>query len=385
MADERPSGIVNKATATVGVVGAGPSGLACAITLARAGCAVVVRERHDHVGARFHGDFQGLENWSSDEDILRELARNGIRSSFDCHPVYRGVAFDAWGARYEIEDSSPLYYLVRRGPDQGTLDQSLLQQALAMGVDVRFGDRVRKAENVSILAGGPRVADAIAAGYVFDTDMQDGNWVCFDNKLAPLGYAYLLVHGGRGTVASCMFTGFKREAEYVARTVAVFKERAGLSMRNERRFGGYANFRLPQTAVQGGHLVIGEQAGFQDALAGFGMRYALRSGVLAARSILEGVSYSALWRQQLLPLLKTAVSNRLLFNSVGQRGWRWVLAHRLEGTSARAALRRLYGEQSWTRLLFPIARWRYRAPLKDKSCDHEQCSCVWCQHGEEER
>jgi flavin-dependent dehydrogenase len=70
-----------------------------------------------------------------------------------------------------------------------------------------------------------------------------------------------------------MFTDFKAEATYLARTVAMFKERVGFSMRNARRFGGYANFRLPRTAVQGGHLVVGEQAGFQNALAGFGMRY----------------------------------------------------------------------------------------------------------------
>jgi len=361
------------------IVGAGPAGLACAIALARAGHNVVVREQHNRVGARFHGDYQGLESWSSDEDVLEELRGYGIESSFDCHAVRHGVAFDAWGGRYDVRDDDPLFYLVRRGSDEGTLDSGLLQQARTLGVEVRFGDHVRSAEGMTVLAGGPRVADAIAVGFVFDTDMRNGTWICFDNNLAPLGYAYLLVHGGRGTVASCMFTGFKREAEYVTRTVATFRERAGLSMRNERKFGGYANFRLPRTALQGSRPVVGEQAGFQDALAGFGMRYALRSGVLAARSIIEGVDYGTLWRHQLLPLLKTAVSNRLLFNGIGEYGRRWVMAHQLRGTHARAALRQIYGERSWTHLLFPLARWRYRAPLKDNSCDHRECSCVWCQ------
>ncbi len=367
----------NKADITI--VGAGPAGLACAIVLARAGYRVIVREQRDGVGGRFHGDFQGLENWSSRQDILQELADRGIETSFDFHTVYRAVAFDAWGARYEVEDRNPLYYLVRRGAAHGTLDHGLLQQAEALGVEVRFGDRVKTIDGAAVLAGGPRTADAIAAGYVFETDMPDGDWVCFDSKLAPLGYSYLLVHGGRGTVASCMFTGFKRQAEYVARTVAAFRERVGLTMRNERRFGGYASFHLPRTAVQGSHLLVGEHAGFQDALAGFGMRYALRSGILAAQSIIEGVDYTALWRREMLPLLKTAIANRFLFNSVGDRGWRWVLAHWLQGTDARLALIRLYGASSWTRLLFPIARWRYRAQLDDKSCDHHECACVWCE------
>jgi flavin-dependent dehydrogenase len=362
----------------IDVVGAGPAGLACAIVLARAGYSVIVHEQHDRTGARFHGDFQGLENWSSDEDVVRELAHHGIQPTFDHHAVSSGIGFDAWGMRYEIRSEAPLYYLVRRGREEGTLDSGLLRQAQALGVEIRFRDRLKRIEGAAVLAGGPRIADAIAAGYVFETDMAAGNWICFDNKLAPLGYSYLLVHNGRGTVASCMFTDFKREAAYVARTVAAFKDRAGLIMRNERRFGGYANFRLPRTAIQGGHLIIGEHAGFQDALAGFGMRYALRSGILAARSIIEGIDYTNLWRQELFPLLKTAVSNRFIFNTVGERGWRWVLAHRLQRSDARQILRRLYGPSLWTDLMFPMALWRYRAPLRDKSCDHQQCSCVWC-------
>lgn len=309
----------DRAKSVVGIVGAGPAGLACAIVLARAGHSVVVHEQHQRVGARFHGDFQGLENWSSDWDVLQELARAGIAPTFEFHAVSRGVAFDAWGRQYQIESREPLYYLVRRGWQQGTLDQSLLAQAQAVGVEVRFSDRVKRVDGNAVLAGGPRVADAIAVGYVFETDMGDGDWICFDQQLAPRGYAYLLVHNGHGTVASCMFADFKSQAVYVARTVAAFKERVGLTMRNERRFGGYANFRLPRTAVQGGHPVVGEQAGFQDAFAGFGMRYALRSGILAARSIIERDDYTTLWRRELLPTLQAGIANRFIFNSIGNR------------------------------------------------------------------
>src|SRR3974390_1627719 len=71
-------------------------------------------------------------------------------------------------------------------------------------------------------------------------------------------------------------------------------------------FGGFANFRLPRTASQGGHAVIGQQAGFQDSLTVFGKRYAIQSGLLAARSIVEGRDYTTLWRRELLPMLRTA-------------------------------------------------------------------------------
>lgn len=371
-------------TEPITVVGAGPSGLAAAIVLAKAGRHVVVREAHETVGTRFHGDYQGLENWSDDRDVMAELSSLGIEPAFDVHPVHEGTAFDAWGKSYTIRGERPLYYLVRRGREENTLDRALLRQALDLGVEVRFRDRVRHVTGSAILAGGPRRADAIAVGYVFKTDMANGNWVVFNNKLAPLAYAYLLVHEGRGTLATCLFTGFKQEQEYLRRTVAFFSERAGLSMREPRQFGGYVNVRIPQNAVQGGHPVVGEQAGFQDALAGFGMRYALRSGALAARSLIENSDYRGLWRRELYPQLWAGVANRFVFNLVGDYGWRWILAHRLDGKDAIPMLRRLYGPNPLTRLVFPIARWRFRTPLRDPSCDHIGCDCVWCRHGEQD-
>ncbi|MFZ5609608.1 MAG: NAD(P)/FAD-dependent oxidoreductase [Pseudomonadota bacterium] len=364
----------------VTIVGAGPAGLACAIVLARAGRAVVVREWHGDVGHRFHGDYQGLENWSDDGDVLDELAQAGIAPDFMHHPVHRGIAYDAWGASYPVVGRRPLYYLVRRGGTPDSLDHGLLAQARSHGVTVRFNDRVMTTDGPCVLGIGPRVAAAIATGYVFKTPLEDGNWVAFNNALAPLGYAYLLIHAGRGTVASCMFTDFKRQQLYVERTLAFFRDKVGLVMDEARPFGGYANFRLPRRGGRGGHRVIGEQAGFQDALAGFGMRYALRSGILAARSLLEGVSYERLWRRELLPLLRTGVANRFIFNTVGERGWRWALEG-LSRSDTELKLRRLYRPSWLTRLLYPLAYWRYAGPLRDPSCNHVDCACVWCTHG----
>ena len=125
----------------VQVVGAGPAGLAAAITLARAGRRVVVHEAQQEVGHRFGADLQGLENWSTKVDVLDAFRAAGITTAFERLACSHGTAFDAWDGRHEVRSSEPLFYLVERGSGKGSLDWALLGQALALGVDVRFGSR----------------------------------------------------------------------------------------------------------------------------------------------------------------------------------------------------------------------------------------------------
>ena len=176
------------------IVGAGPAGLAAAITLARAGRRVVVHEAAAEVGSRFQGDHQGLENWTTEKDVLDDLRERGIACNFAATPCREGVAFDAWETRYEIRSDWPLFYLIERGPGSGTLDSALLAQAQKLGVEVRFNSRVRQIEGPGILGAGPRAADAIAVGLHFETSMPGGWWVICDDDLAPQGYAQRIVH-----------------------------------------------------------------------------------------------------------------------------------------------------------------------------------------------
>ncbi|MHB9100158.1 MAG: NAD(P)/FAD-dependent oxidoreductase [Sulfuricella sp.] len=359
------------------IAGAGPAGLAAAITLARAGRRVIVHEAQREVGYRFQGDLQGLENWTMERDVLDELREMGLTTMFAHRACVEGTAFDAWGQAYPVRSDTPLFYMVERGPEPGSLDTALLEQALALGVEVRFGSRLDRLEGPGILAVGPKAADAIAVGYHFETDMDDGFWAICDEALAPQGYAYLLVLNGRGTVKSCMFTGFKQESMYVKRTVEAFRRLAGLEMRNARPHGGVGNFRIPASAWSGRHPVAGEQAGFQDALWGFGMRLAIRSGVLAAQSLLDDGDYEVRWHKELEPWLRISLVNRALYGLLGNAGYRWLLRQQA-GRDARAFLRRLYRPSLAKRLLMPWARIRYRSQRRDASCNHIDCTCVWC-------
>ncbi len=148
-------------------------------------------------------------------------------------------------------------------------------------------------------------------------------------------------------------------------------------MKDPQPHGGSGNFRIPQSAYSGPHPLVGEQAGFQDTLWGFGMRLAISSGVLAAQSLLNGENYDRLWQRELKPQMETSVVNRALYSLVGNSGYRWFL-RQVAKPNLRELLRRQYQPSLMKQLLRPWAKRRYQSRRKDLTCDHIDCHCIWC-------
>jgi len=362
------------------ISGAGPAGLAAAITCARAGDRVIVHERKGHVGARFHDDFQGLENWTTHGDVLEELASIGITADFDHVPFYEIVCYDPAGSEYIYRSAQPLFYLIRRGALPETLDYSLKEQAQKAGADLYFDDAIHHMPHGGIVAEGPHRSDVIAAGYVFETDMANGVYAAFSDRLAPKGYAYLLIHNGQGTLATCMFDDFHNELIYLGRTFDFFEKKTGLQMKNPKRFGGTGNVFSSGRARKGNILYAGEAAGFQDALWGFGMRYAMLSGHLAAKAWLSGRPgyYDFLWRKRMGGLLHASLVNRYFFGKLGDRRYTAFLKRISRADDAREWLHRHYAPNWRKSVCFPIVRFAYRFKLGKGICIKEGCDCTWC-------
>jgi flavin-dependent dehydrogenase len=367
------------------VVGAGPAGLTAAINLVKNGFKVNLFEQNEDVGLRFNGDFQGLENWSDEEDTLDFLERIGIKVNFLCQP-YSGSDGYFYGPklkRIEIQTSRPLFYLIERGSSLRSLDQGLKLQAEEAGVNLRWGEKLESiTEGKAIIGSGPKAADAIAKGLLFNTSHKDVFVGYLDNKIAPKAYSYLLVNNGKATFATCMFEDFKNERLYYERALNVMLKTVDIDIRDEKEFGGFVNFfNEPIISKDERILYVGENAGFQDALWGFGIKYAMYSGYLAAKSIIDSCSYQELCQKYLYPKLQTSLANRLLFAQLHNPGYTYLLNKMAKMEDVIPPLRKHYNTSVSKRITYLIAKKLYRSRLIDKQCMHEHCDCVWCRHG----
>lgn len=325
------------------VVGAGPAGLAAAITLARAGRQVVVYEKNADVGMRFHNDYQGIENWSAETDTLDFLRSISLEPHSLCIPFHRGMLMSPKECA-EVTSPTPFFYLVKRGTDPDSLDMALKERAVASGVTLRFNSPVPHQEG-DIVATGYTKPDVLAFGMVFDTDADDRAVILFDDRLAPKGYAYLLVCGGRATLATTLFAEFSSGRMYLEKAAERLRSVLHFTIENARTFVGCGSFSIPKSAVREGRRYAGEAAGFQDYLFGFGLRYALTSGHLAAQSVVRNLDYDSLWKAQFGQQLEASRRNRTIFRYLGNRGYDLLVKTTSSHHDPRGLWRRFYSER----------------------------------------
>ncbi len=345
----------------IGIAGAGISGLTAAIHLAKNGFPVRVYEKGEDVASRFRSEFQGLENWSRDEDVLAFLERIGIAPRFYHKPFNEVDAVNDLGRKCTIRSlSRPGLYIVKRGRESDSLDQYLKSRALELGVEIEFGQPTMS-QDIRIIARGPQAARSVAYGMEAEVDHPDRIAVLLDDRIAPKAYAYLIIVDGKMTLASALMEEFHRAKECFASTVKRTQAMYGVSPRNAHPVAGYMDFALRNSYMDGGRMLVGESAGLQDFFLGFGMRYAIVSGYLAAESIVQGLDYDQLIKGEMEKQLKSSLVNRYIFEKLGNRGYRRLIRAWERSDDVVLLMRRWYGWRLYKGLLFPLAgRWLRR-------------------------
>ena len=199
--------------------------------------------------------------------------------------------------------------------------------------------------------------------------------VFFNHKLSPGGYSYLFILDGIATFGCAIVSDFKRIDDYFDHSLAEARRVHAFEVPAEHRSGySYMNFHLKRNATSNGARFVGEAAGFQDYLFGLGLRYALTSGSLAARSILESRDFDELWKHELAAKQETSLVNRFLYEAGGNFGLSMFVRRASRAKDFHRYLSGWHARRWWKALLSPFVRrvWRH-----DGRCLHKP-GVHWC-------
>jgi flavin-dependent dehydrogenase len=321
---------------------------------------------------RFIGDLQIIEGASEAEPVPQFLDRIGIDRNFYFRPATTATFYDHHGRGRTIASDAPYGWFIRRGAEDQTLDRGLLAQARALGVDVIFNSRITGAD---IMATGPASPDGLAREMTWHTSERERTDVFFNHHLAPGGYAYLFILDGIATFGCAIVADFRNIDDYFEHSLAEARRIDPFTIPPEARTGySYMNFHLKQHATSNGSRYVGEAAGFQDYLFGLGIRYALTSGWLAARSIIENRDFDELWKAALGAKQETSLVNRFLYEAGGNAGLAMFVKQAAHAKDFHRYLAGWHQRRWWKRALSPIVRrvWMHRGRCQHKPGEH------WC-------
>lgn len=333
-----------------------------------------VHEAKRDVGVRFIGDLQIIEGSSETEPVLDFLERIGIERNF-WHRAATGATFyDHRNASRTIRSETPFGYFIRRGAEPDTLDRGLLAQAQRLGVNILFESRLQPAD-ADIVATGPSTPDGLAREMTWHTGDEERVEVFFNHHLSPGGYSYMFILEGLATFGCAIVADFKKIDEYFEHSLQSAQRAHPFSIPAVTRTGySYMNFHLKQSATKDGARFVGEAAGFQDYLFGLGIRYALTSGWLAARSILEERSFDELWMGELGRKQETSLVNRFLYEAGGNVGLSMFVRQAGRAKNFNDYLRGWHRSTWWKAMLAPVVR---RVWIQRGLCQHKP-GVHWC-------
>ena len=144
---------------SVGIIGAGPGGLAAADMLRRAGVQVTVYDRYDRAGGLLT---YGIPGFKLEKDVVMrrvdQLEQSGVEFVLNCN-VGEDLTFDAIRGKHDAVLIATGVYKTRdlRGPNSGAEGIVRAIDYLTCSNKVSFGDVVEEFENGELNAKGKKV------------------------------------------------------------------------------------------------------------------------------------------------------------------------------------------------------------------------------------
>jgi flavin-dependent dehydrogenase len=135
-------------------------------------------------------------------------------------------------------------------------------------------------------------------------------------------YSYFVVNDNIGQIVSISPLQRGSQIERLRQTIRRFEQILNTEIKDSgERFSAAVSFNFLRSAKLNDHYFVGEAAGFQDCLAGFGMMYAFKSGYFAAKSIIENCDYDRLWQEDFIRPMEISVRNRQIFKKLSNWGY----------------------------------------------------------------
>lgn len=319
------------------VVGAGPAGGVAAYELARAGCRVLLLEK------------EKLPRYKTCGGGVVRRALDALPFSLDGNPP----VVERWVTSFHLTHNLKRPLVLERTPSvlamtmRSRLDEAIARKAVEAGAELRDGVSVQTVRESSAAVQCETSAGVFQAQFLIGSDGANSvvarsssafgrlrcgvalevetylkderlleDYACrvdFDLNVLPRGYGWIFPKADH--LSAGVFTLHSR-CPHITRYFETYIERKGLARAVARsELHGHLIPLGPRTGRldSGRILLVGDAAGLVDPPTGEGISYALRSGRLAAESILEALgsaaaleSYAERLRTHLLPELRLA-------------------------------------------------------------------------------
>ncbi len=306
------------------ILGAGLSGLTSAINLKRAGRKVVIYEKNSSVGKQIHPNLQCL--LGLDGKVEEYLKQYNLNPHFKKMRVPNAI-LSTRTKDVHVRLKTPADFVMRGG--KSSLEYGLYKQAKEMGVEFKFSETIK---NSDIVSTGTYRCDMLAYGEIYRRlNLEDESFFYMhDDRYSPVGWYLYIVPLPDGTyeIVNCTSKPHTNKTkmllERAKKRRPILREIIG-KHKPVDHFGGMGGFEYNRPRVIDGKLYVGEAAGFQDIFRGFGIKYAIESGYLAAKAIIEGKNYEKLWRKKLLKTLKTDMSRKGIANVIKEKAFEMIM------------------------------------------------------------